>query len=220
MRQGRPNDECPFPRPFPPGFGDCAAYRPTHYVGLDSEFRPLGAVMACANLEVASVAQAHRFYARCRLGDSGARRRWVAALGSDQAGRLRRVEEELIALLGPLSQPLWEAKGRDAHARAENDGAEAARGRLEGAADAFLARAALTLAEHRGRLEEVGLGYEACMELVEAVVGLWVEQPGTERPKLPAALVERFDPQLRGLLQRAWTEPPGETRGASVPVRR
>ena len=96
-----PSDACPYPRPFPEGFQDCAAFERATSRPLGMPADRTNAVASCANLTVGTFwdGTTHR-YGRCRLGDSVARlarlRTQIADsdtyvnwhLGSDDLGNL------------------------------------------------------------------------------------------------------------------------------------
>jgi hypothetical protein len=82
---GLPPEACPYHRPFPQGFADCPAYRAEVYRPTTTGYADLEPVLTCIHLEPATVPQhASRFYARCRLGDAEARRRWASGQGQPQ----------------------------------------------------------------------------------------------------------------------------------------
>jgi hypothetical protein len=76
-----PPDRCPYPRPFPPDFDACPAYRRTDFSALDTGYDPLQSVATCIHLEVRAGPAGGSFYGCCRLGDKAARRRWAQRMG-------------------------------------------------------------------------------------------------------------------------------------------
>jgi hypothetical protein len=96
-----PGDACPYPRPFPKDFRDCAAFERVTSKPLRSAKDRTEAVTSCVNLTVGTFwdGTTHH-YGRCRLGDRVTRlallRTQIAdsetyvnwQLGSDDLGHL------------------------------------------------------------------------------------------------------------------------------------
>jgi hypothetical protein len=55
----RPDDECPYPRPFPADFNSCPAYQPRQFIPLDTLYQPLDPVLTCRHLETRAMTQRH-----------------------------------------------------------------------------------------------------------------------------------------------------------------
>jgi hypothetical protein len=73
---GRPADECPFRRPFPPGFDQCPTFRPQTFTPLDMSGRSLAPMLTCGELVTRSLPNGKfGWYAACKLGDEAARRK-------------------------------------------------------------------------------------------------------------------------------------------------
>src|SRR5713101_9566672 len=97
-RHPRPADECPYPKPFPPGFTDCPAYQATQMVTLDLSHRPLGSVMTCRHLASRLMPNTnYRWYGACVLGDAGARRRLSNEIGVDRLQNISALGREVSA---------------------------------------------------------------------------------------------------------------------------
>ena len=78
----RPADECPFPRPFPKGFDQCAAFQPEPFVPMDMSYRPLPPMLTCTHLLTRPLPNGKvGWYAACDIGDEAARRK-LAKLGN------------------------------------------------------------------------------------------------------------------------------------------
>jgi hypothetical protein len=70
----RPADECPFARPFPEGFNECATFRPQPFVPTDMKDRPLAPMLTCSHLVTRTLGNGKvGWYAACGLGDAAAR---------------------------------------------------------------------------------------------------------------------------------------------------
>jgi hypothetical protein len=75
----RPQNECPWPRPFPRGFRQCPAYVARAFVPVDTNERPLNPTITCAHLVGHPLPdRVGGWYAACALGDAAARLRWVS----------------------------------------------------------------------------------------------------------------------------------------------
>ena len=119
----RPDDECPYPKPFAEYFDDCPAYQARQFIPLDTLYQPLEPVLTCRHLETRPMEQRHRWYAACALGNSDARSRWARQVGVTRLERIRAVQRELGAAIAPYTTRLWELKGQQL--RAFRDGADA-----------------------------------------------------------------------------------------------
>ncbi len=119
----RPDDECPYPRPFPADFDSCPAYQARQFIPLDTLYQPLEPVLTCRHLETRAMTQRHRWYAACALGAAEARNHWVSRVGVARLDRIRAVQRELGEAVAPYSTRLWELKGQQL--RAFRDGTDA-----------------------------------------------------------------------------------------------
>src|ERR1700756_2886676 len=108
----RPADECPYPKPFPAEFEGCPAFQARQFIPLDTMYQPLDPVLTCRHLETRALAQRHRWYAACALGDTDARRRWVKELGTIRLDRIRALQRQLGSVIEPFSAELWRLKGQ------------------------------------------------------------------------------------------------------------
>jgi len=201
----RPADECPYPRPFPPGFRDCPAYRSARLVPLDSRYRPLQPGRTCQHLDVGSTATAGRFYARCLIGSAEERTRWV----DPERERLLADAEAITAVLevrtSALVDRMWELKGEQLRAadsphpgRAEQDAITAELQRLVQQAMTEMEAA---LEEETERLARLNLPLGTTMEFLQAVMQQWVESRTLVNPVIPDEWVERFPEQAWWLLR-------------------
>ncbi|TMD22626.1 MAG: hypothetical protein E6I99_09500 [Chloroflexi bacterium] len=69
-----PGDACPFPRPFPEGFSECAVFEEVALRHRRSIATPEMKVVSCRNLTVGTFWDGgNHHYGKCRLGDSAAR---------------------------------------------------------------------------------------------------------------------------------------------------
>src|SRR5437762_13090184 len=119
----RPDDECPYPKPFPADFNACPAIQARQFIPLDTMYQPLEPVLTCRHLVTRALPQRHRWYAACSLGDAEARGRWASEVGIARLERIRAVQRELGTAIAPYGARLWELKGQQL--RAFRDGADA-----------------------------------------------------------------------------------------------
>ena len=119
----RPEDECPYPKPFSDGFADCPAFQARQFIPLDTLYQPLEPVLTCRHLETRSMTQRHRWYGACALGNADARRRWARQVGVARLERIRTMQRELGAAIAPYTTRLWALKGQQL--RAFRDGTDA-----------------------------------------------------------------------------------------------
>lgn len=208
-RFAHPEDACPFPRPFPRDFRECAAYRPIYFVGLTTGYEPMPPVWTCANL-VPSPAPGEpgRFYPRCRLGDAPARRRWAEGEHAKRLEVLRELSLELTRTTAPSATELVSAKGAQLQTRSGSAQYEAATRRLRAVCDAWLQRFDVFLERHGDRLHAVGFPPEAVRTLCVDLLRKWVEQPDAVAPEISDDALRLFPEDVRVLLR------PGDESGA------
>jgi hypothetical protein len=125
----RPDDECPYPKPFPEYFDDCPAYQARQFIPLDTLYQPLEPVLTCRHLETRPMAQRYRWYGACALGNSDARSRWARQVGVSRLDRIRTMQRELGVAIAPYTTRLWEQKGQQL--RAFRDDADAGSATIE-----------------------------------------------------------------------------------------
>lgn len=169
-KRERMPDECPYQRPFPLDFRDCEAYSGTEFVALDLQHRPLPSVLTCQQLTVGLGESSGSHYARCRIGDEGARSAWVVQVHRDAVLALRELSVEARDLLRPLIRHLWEAKG----ATLRDPGDAAAQRDLRLTAEALQEGAAGFYRAHPDELAMADLTPAVTIELVRRVVDNFV----------------------------------------------
>ncbi len=200
----RPADECPYARPFPPGFHDCPAYRSLRLLPLDSRYRPLQPERTCQHLEVGSAHVAGRFYARCAVGTAADRQGWADPERERLLAEAEALTEVLDARTGRLTEELVAAKANQLRALSTPDegrSASAATVELEGAIARYMVEVRALLDDEADRLERLHLPRESLLALFDEIFARWVRQRSMETPPIPDEVVERFPEQAWWLLR-------------------
>jgi hypothetical protein len=190
----RPDDECPYPRPFPPDFDSCPAYQVRQFIPLDSLYQPLDPVLTCRHLETRAMTQRHRWYAACALGDAEARRRWVRDVGAARLERIRAVQRELGTSIAPYITSLWELKGQQLLALHDGKDAEPATRELRRLGGQMTEELSTFVKGHSQALAAIEMPADATMQLVRAAVDRFVDTHFATEVTLevPDELLKRF----------------------------
>ncbi len=191
--KARPGDECPYPKPFPPGFVECPAYEATQMVTLDISHRPLGAVWTCRHLESRLMPNTdYRWYGACAIGDAAARRRWSAAIGVDRLYEISQLRQEVSAVSGPYIQRLIELKN------AQQPEAGQGLRQMQGVVDEFMTEMMRLLQARKTVLDELHLPLRAVLQLVRIAIDRFVEQ-GLSEPEweVPDEVLTQFPDDIR-----------------------
>ena len=200
--KARPEEECPYPKPFPPGFVECPAYEATQMVTLDISHRPLGAVWTCRHLESRLMPNTdYRWYGACAIGDAEARRRWSAAIGVDRLYEISRLRQEVSAISGPYIQRLIELKSQPETQQVLRQ--------MQGAVDEFMTEMMRLLQSRKTVLDELHLPLRAVLQLVRIAIDRFVEQ-GLREPEweVPDEVLTQFPDDIRSYFR---PRPAGDT---------
>ncbi|HKV30820.1 MAG TPA: hypothetical protein VJT14_07380 [Candidatus Dormibacteraeota bacterium] len=195
----RPEDECPYPKPFSESFDDCPAYQARQFIPLDTVYQPLEPVLTCRHLETRSMTQRHRWYGACALGTSDDRSRWTRQVGVARLERIRAVQRELGGAIAPYSTRLWELKGQQL--RAIRDGSDAGpatvelrrlAGMMTGELDQFLHKRSAAFAE-------IDMPIDAALKLIQVAVDRFIDtQHASEISfEVPDHILQRFPESVR-----------------------
>ena len=229
--RARPADECPYPKPFPPGFAECPAYQATQMITLDISHRPLGAVWTCRHLESRLMPNTdYRWYGACAIGDAEARRHWSQSVGPGRLYEISQVRQEVAALSGPYIQRLVELKAAQ-QAAPERGGSvsvvdaqrepRALARQIEGVVDEFMTEMMHLLQERKALLDELHLPLRACLQLIRIAIDRFVQQGLTEPEwEVPDEVLTLFPDDIRSYFRpRQAIDPaerqPGEPGGLS-----
>jgi len=192
-------DECPYPKPFPVDFDECPAYQPRQFIPLDTLYQPLDPVLTCRHLETRALAERHRWYAACALGDVEARRRWASQVGLERLERIRAVQRELGAAIAQYSKRLWELKGQQL--RAIRDGHDPApitielrelAGQMAVELDQFLR-------EHGAGFAEIDMPVDAARQLIHVAIDRFIDTQFAAEISIevPDDVLKRFPEPVR-----------------------
>jgi hypothetical protein len=201
----RPADECPYPKPFPAEFEGCPAFQARQFIPLDTMYQPLDPVLTCRHLETRALAQRHRWYAACALGDTDARRRWVKELGTIRLDRIRALQRQLGSVIEPFSAELWRLKGQQL--RAFRDGRDTERvtqqlrelaGRMGQDSDKFIG-------ENAEAFAAVDMPVDAARHLVHVAIDRFVEMQFASEVsfEVPDDALQRFPEPVRTFFRPA-----------------
>jgi hypothetical protein len=171
----RPDDACPYPRPFPADFAECPAYQVRQFIPLDTMYQPLEPVLTCRHLETRAMTQRHRWYAACALGDAEARRRWVREVGAPRLDRIRAVQRELGAAIAPHVSRLWELKGQQLLALRDGKDPEPATRELRLLAAQMTEELSSFVKGHTQAFAAIEMPADATMQLVRAAIDRFLD---------------------------------------------
>jgi hypothetical protein len=206
----RPDDECPFRKPFPADFDDCPAFQPRQFIPLNTLFQPLEPVLTCRHLETRALNQPHRWYAACSLGNAESRRQWARQVGVGRLERIRAVQRELGTAIAPYNQRLWALKGQQL--RAFNDGkdAEPVTAELRQLASQVSEELGVFLRTHEETFAEIDLPVEAALTIVQLAIGRFIETPLATEVSLevPDDVLRRFPEPVRAFFRPGVPERP------------
>lgn len=190
----RPDDECPYSRPFAADFDGCPAYQARQFIPLDSLYQPLEPILTCRHLETRAMTQRHRWYAACALGDAEARRRWVSQVGAGRLERIRAVQRELGSAVAPLTNRLWELKGRQLRALRDGQDPEPATSELRQLGAQMTDELSSFVKGHSHALAAIDMPPDATMQLARAAVDRFVDTHFATEVSLevPDDLLKRF----------------------------
>lgn len=210
----RPDDECPYPRPFPADFDSCPAYQARQFIPLDTQYQPLEPVLTCRHLETRAMTQRHRWYAACALGDAEARRRWVRDVGAARLGRIRAVQCELGASIAPYITRLWELKGQQLLALRDSKDPEPATRELRRLGGQITEELSNFVKGHSQALAAIEMPPEATMQLVRAAVDRFVDTHFATEVTLevPDDLLKRFPEPVQSFFRPPVPKPPDSKR--------
>jgi hypothetical protein len=190
----RPDDQCPYPRPFPAEFDSCPAYQARQFIPLDTMYQPLEPVLTCRHLETRALTERHRWYAACALGDAEARRRWVNDVGLGRLQRIRAVQRDLGAAIAPFITRLWKLKGQQLLALRDGKDTEPATRELRRLGSEMTGELSSFVKAHSQAFALIEMPADATMQLVRAAIDRFVDTRFETEVSLevPDELLARF----------------------------
>jgi hypothetical protein len=203
----QPADRCPYPKPFPDDFRECAAYQPVRYIPLDTAYKPLRPIWSCAHLEIGS--HDGRSYTACRLGGPSERHAWVQRMRSDRIERWRAVATEFGESLKDLLAAVYAAKAAQVASLGTPAQAEADR-ELRRAVQEFIERDFELMDRRAGELGAIGFPVDAMKTVTTSSMEALIARPrvvGTYEP--PAELLAPFSAEIADFVRGLFASPPG-----------
>jgi hypothetical protein len=201
----RPDDECPYPKPFPENFTDCPAYQARQFIPLDTLYQPLEPVLTCRHLETRPMTQRHRWYGACALGDADARSRWARQVGVGRLERIRAVQRELGAAVAQYTTRLWELKGQQLRAFRDEVDAEPATMELRRLAGEMLAELDQFLQKQSAAFADIDMPIDAARNLIQVAIDRFIETKYASEIsfEVPDDILQRFPEPVRAFFRPA-----------------
>jgi hypothetical protein len=197
----RPQDECPYHKPFAEGFDGCPAFQGNQFVPLDTQYRTLDIILTCSNLDMGRIADAPwRHFARCRIGGEQQRLAWVGRVREDRLAVARAMQREMAPLLAGLVTELWALKGRQLSSASGTEEHADATAELMRLGNRFLTKCEEFLEMRSADMEKLRLPIGATMELFREIIYRWIDQPNAEIPTVNEASLARFPEEARILM--------------------
>jgi len=206
----RPDDECPYPKPFAADFDGCPAYQARQFIPLDTLYQPLEPVLTCRHLETRALPQRHRWYGACVVGDAEARRRWAGEVGAARLQRIRSVQRELGVAVAPYNVRLWELKGQQLRALRDGRDASEATAELRRLAGAMTADLDAFLKQNSRTFTDIDMPIDAARQLIQVAIDRFIEtQFATEVSfEFPEDVLQRFPASVRTFFRPAVPQQP------------
>ena len=210
----RPDDECPYPKPFAADFDSCPAYQARQFIPLDTLYQPLEPVLTCRHLETRALPQRHRWYAACAVGDADARRRWAGEVGVARLQRIHAVQRELGVAIAPYNARLWELKGQQLRAVRDGRDASEVTAELRRLAGEMTADLDAFLKENSRTFTDIDMPIDAARQLIQVAIDRFIDtQFATEVSfEVPEDVLQRFPESVRTFFRPAVPERPAGAR--------
>ncbi len=171
----RPPDACPYPKPFPADFDDCAAFQPRQFIPLDTLYQPLQPVLTCRHLEIRSMDARHRWYGACALGEMEARQRWAKEVGTSRLAKIRELQAEMGGAIRPEIARLWQVKGQQLQAFRGNADAGPSTRELRQLSDQAIKRLITFMESRAAAFADVGMPVAALVLLTRRSFERFIE---------------------------------------------
>ena len=210
----RPEDECPYPKPFSDHFDNCPAFQARQFIPLDTLYQPLQPVLTCRHLETRSMTQRHRWYGACALGNADGRRHWARQVGVARLERIRAMQRELGAAIAPYTIRLWALKGQQL--RAFRDGADAGPATIElrELAGQVTVELEQFLQKRSAAFAGVDMPIDAARRLIAVAIERFIDTTFAAEIsfEVPNDILQRFPEPVRAFFRPDVPEPPAAGR--------
>jgi hypothetical protein len=199
----RPDDECPYPKPFPVDFTDCPAFQPRQFIPLDTLYQPLEPVLTCRHVETRALAQRYRWYAACALGNAEARSAWARQVGANRLERIRAVQREIGAAIAPYTSRLWGLKGQQLRAFRDGQDAGPATTELRRLAGQIAAELDVFVRQRSSAFDEIDMPVDDARQLIVAAIDHFIDTQFAAEISfdVPDDLLQRFPEPVRTLFR-------------------
>src|ERR1700736_1653300 len=210
----RPDDECPYPKPFPAVFDAGPPYHPRQSTPLDTLSQPLEPVLTCRHLETRGLPQRHRWYGACAVGDAEARRRWAREVGVARLQRIRAVQRELGIAIAPYNARLWEVKGQQLRAIRDGRDASEATAELRRLAAQMTADLHTFLSENSHTFADIDMPIDAARQLIQVAFDRFIETQFAPEVsfEVPEDVLRRFPEPVRTFFRPSVPDRPAGPR--------
>jgi hypothetical protein len=210
----RPDDECPYPKPFSEDFDDCPAYQARQFIPLDTLYQPLEPVLTCRHLETRPMGQRHRWYEACALGDSDARSHWARQVGVARLERIRAVQRELGAAIASHTTRLWELKSQQLRAFRDGGDASPATIELRRLSDEMTAELDQFLRKRSTAFDDIDMPIDAARKLIQVAIDRFIDTKYAAEIsfEVPDDILQRFPAPVRAFFRPEASGGPGANR--------
>lgn len=169
----RPNDACPYPKPFTADFNDCPTYQTRHAIVVDSNDRPLRTIWSCRHMETKQVpGEPGHFYGACQLGDAKGRQQWIQTIGVDRIRNIQRLRAEVMPFLQGFVDDMASLKSRQLAADRSQGDQDEPLTRMKERGQRYLLEFQTFLAQREELLQSAGMPLTAVMQLARQ----WVDE--------------------------------------------
>jgi hypothetical protein len=162
-------------------------------------YQPLDPVLTCRHLETRALAERHRWYPACALGDAEARRRWVRDLGVVRLDKIRALQRRLGLVIQPFSGELWRLKGRQLRAFRDGRDTEVVTGELRTLTSQMGTETDAFINGNTEAFSEVGMPADAARHLLHIALERFVEMQFASEVsfEVPDEALQRFPESVR-----------------------
>jgi PAS domain S-box-containing protein len=198
LAETRELDECPFDRPFPDAFKDCATYQPFLDWAGNSRGEALEPAWTCTHLSAAQRSQGHGYYGRCGLGDAQARTRWLVKA---RVSGLRQIQELRASAALAIAGPMRKLYGARAAVLASPAGQTESWHRLHQARVAVAEAFAGFTEQHAPQFEAAGIAPAELGACQRELLDDFAAEPRSASWSAPERIVRRYPSEIRAFMR-------------------